>query len=65
MSTLNDFEIVDLDHAIVVVLGPRVSALDHSYLAEKRGDWAIRNATASAVIVDFRHDRRVQFKQVD
>jgi anti-sigma B factor antagonist len=55
MSHVNDFQIEELDDAIVITPGPRIGSLDNSYLAERRSALvdAIRKSSESAVIVDF------------
>jgi anti-anti-sigma factor len=55
MSQVNDFRIEEVDDAIVITPGPRISSLDNNYLAERRTALvdAIRKTSESAVIVDF------------
>ncbi len=55
MSHTNDFSIEKVDGAVVITPGPRISALDNNYLAERRTALvdAIRQAAGSSVVVDF------------
>ncbi len=55
MSQVNDFQIEEVDDAIVITPGPRISSLDNNYLAERRTALvdAIRKTSESTVIVDF------------
>jgi anti-sigma B factor antagonist len=55
MSHMNDFQIEQVDDAIVITPGPRISSLDNNYLAERRTALVevIRNSPESTVIVDF------------
>ena len=55
MSHVSDFQIEELNGAIVITPGPRISSLDNNYLAERRTALveAIRKSPESAVIVDF------------
>jgi anti-sigma B factor antagonist len=55
MSASNDFVVERVGDTIVIMPGPRMSALDNANLIESRSELvdAIRKTTTSAVIVDF------------
>jgi anti-anti-sigma factor len=57
MSPSNDFVVEEVQGAIVITLIPQVGALESANFAQRRGALldAIRNTTASAVIIDFAH----------
>jgi anti-sigma B factor antagonist len=55
MSASNDFVVERVGDTIVIMPGPRMSALENANLIESRSELvdAIRKTTTSAVIVDF------------
>lgn len=55
MSQTNDFLIEQVDDAIIITPGPRISALDNNYLAQRRSELveAMRRTTIATVIIDF------------